>query len=207
MLAASLRYDCYISGNGRLRLLPGLGSKQRLTDAVNVRLQQRSLNFLDQLCAAALLQVSCVSATQRISCDFFLTSFLSLLARQLLWPHPRQSLPTRQRAYQRAALTKNNYQQGSLDRLAAAKNSVPEARQGVSAAASRTRYWLLKSLAGCLHARLRARQTAGATVAMELQADKTCRDFFFRRIDRLVIRESFIPSEIPSPSRSSQSRQ
>jgi hypothetical protein len=42
---------------------------------------------------------------------------------------------------------------------------------------------------------------------MGLQADKTCRDFFFRRIDRLVIRESFIPSEIPSPSRSSQSRQ
>jgi len=185
MLAATSRDHRSTSGNGQLRLPSRLSSKQRFTDAVNVvvRLQHRSLDFLSLISTTALLQVSCVSAAQRILCDFFLTSFLSLLARQLLWPHPRQSLLSRQRLYQRAALTEEHSQQGRLERLAAAKNAVPEARQSAYVAASRTRYCLLKSPAGCLHARLRARQTAGATIAMGLQADKTCTVFSFRGID------------------------
>lgn len=97
-------------------------------------------------------------------------------------------------------LSKNNIQQGAIERVAAAKNSVPEARQSAPAAGSHTRYCHPKSLTGHLHVLLRARQTNRATVAMELHADKACRDLFFRRIDHLVIRESFIPSEIPSPA-------
>lgn len=95
----------------------------------------------DQHCGIATNILSLLHKESRVTCSLHPFRLCLLVS---FFRHIRDKAASLDNGQsQRPALTKNNIQQGTNERLAAAKNSVPEVRQSASAAGSRTRYCLL----------------------------------------------------------------